>query len=112
MNIYSYFVLLIFIFPTLVFSHPGGLDKNGGHTNKKTGEYHYHRNNNSSYQSTSNKYNRKDWPHWIDEDNDCQNTRAKILIRDNTGTLKFKRNKPCNVSWGGVDLSIYRPDLL
>ena len=23
--------------------HPGGLDSKGGHTNKKTGEYHYHR---------------------------------------------------------------------
>lgn len=45
-------------------------------------------------------YNRKDWPHWIDEDGDCQDTRAEILIRDNIGTLKFKRNKGCNVSWG------------
>jgi len=42
-------------------------------------------------------YNRSDWPHWI---SDCQNTRAEILLRDNVGTIKFKRNKPCNVSWG------------
>jgi len=46
------------------------------------------------------EYNRKNWPHWIDEDNDCQNTRTEILIRDNIGKLKFKRNKRCNVSWG------------
>jgi 5-methylcytosine-specific restriction endonuclease McrA len=46
------------------------------------------------------QYDRKSWPHWIDEDGDCQNTRAEILIRDNVGTIKFKRNKPCNVSWG------------
>lgn len=45
-------------------------------------------------------YDRKDWPHWTDDDNDCQNTRSEILIRDNVGTIKFKRNKPCNVSWG------------
>ncbi len=45
-------------------------------------------------------YNRKDWPHWIDEDNDCQDTRSEILQRDNTGEIKWKRNKPCNVSWG------------
>ena len=45
-------------------------------------------------------YNRKDWPHWIDVNVDCQDTRAEILIRDNVGTIKFKRNKPCNVSWG------------
>ena len=46
------------------------------------------------------EYRREDWPHWTDEDNDCQDTRAEILIRDNIGELKFKRNKPCNVSWG------------
>lgn len=45
-------------------------------------------------------YNRKDWPHWIDVDGDCQDTRAEVLLRDNIGTIKFKRNKPCNVSWG------------
>ena len=45
-------------------------------------------------------YRREDWPHWIDENGDCQNTRAEILIRDNVGQLKFKRNKQCNVSWG------------
>lgn len=48
----------------------------------------------------STKYNRKDWPHWIDEDGDCQNTRAEILIRDNVGKLNFKSNKRCNVSRG------------
>lgn len=37
---------------------------------------------------------------WIDQGGDCQDTRAEILIRDNIGTIKFKRNKPCNVSWG------------
>ena len=48
----------------------------------------------------TSEYNRKDWPHWIDDDNDCQDTRAEILIRDTLGPIKFKRNKPCNVSWG------------
>ncbi len=51
-------------------------------------------------ESLHQSYNRKDWPHWIDEDNDCQNTRSEILQRDNIGTIKWKRNKPCNVSWG------------
>jgi 5-methylcytosine-specific restriction endonuclease McrA len=50
--------------------------------------------------SPAGEYNRADWPHWIDADGDCQDTRAEILIRDNVGTIKFKRNKPCNVSWG------------
>ena len=45
-------------------------------------------------------YNRKDWPHWVDIDNDCQDTRSEILQRDNIGTIKFKRNRGCSVSWG------------
>lgn len=49
---------------------------------------------------TYDTYSRKDWPHWIDADRDCQNTRAEILLRDNVGVIKFKRNKLCNVSWG------------
>lgn len=46
------------------------------------------------------EYNRKDWPHWQDVDGDCQNTRAEVLIRDSRAEIKFKRNKPCNVSYG------------
>ncbi|MDP2003890.1 MAG: DUF1524 domain-containing protein [Desulfurivibrionaceae bacterium] len=46
------------------------------------------------------EYNRKDWPHWQDVDGDCQNTRAEVLIRDSKAEIKFKRNKPCNVSYG------------
>lgn len=33
-------------------------------------------------------------------DGDCQDTRSEILQRDNVGIIKWKRNKPCNVSWG------------
>jgi len=46
------------------------------------------------------EYSRKDWPHWQDVDGDCQNTRAEVLIRDTKAEIKFKRNKPCNVSYG------------
>jgi hypothetical protein len=45
-------------------------------------------------------YDRKTWPHWVDQDRDCQNTRAEILIRDSLEPVKFKRNKGCSVSWG------------
>ena len=35
---------LVFIFiPVSGGTHSGGLDSNGGHYNRKTGEYHYHR---------------------------------------------------------------------
>ncbi|NTV14654.1 MAG: HNH endonuclease [Desulfobulbaceae bacterium] len=45
-------------------------------------------------------FDRQGWPHWTDADHDCQDTRAEILLRDTRGPIKFKRNKPCNVSWG------------
>ncbi|MGX6592718.1 YHYH domain-containing protein [Cetobacterium ceti] len=36
-------IILFFILSIASFSHPGRLDANGGHWNRKTGEYHYHR---------------------------------------------------------------------
>jgi len=45
-------------------------------------------------------YEREDWPHWKDEDDDCQNTRAEILIRDNKGMIEFKDGKSCEVLRG------------
>ena len=41
------FVLLI-IFCSLLYSHPGRLDSNGGHRDSRTGTYHYHRTPSSS----------------------------------------------------------------
>jgi hypothetical protein len=35
--------LLVIATVATAHGHAGGLDSNGGHTNKKTGEYHYHR---------------------------------------------------------------------
>ncbi|MCF2628947.1 YHYH domain-containing protein [Fusobacterium mortiferum] len=46
-------ILIFFIFNTLLFSHPGRLDSSGGHWNRKTGTYHYHRARSANY-STSN----------------------------------------------------------
>ena len=45
--------LLFFIFNTFLFSHPGRLDSNGGHWNRKTGTYHYHRGRTVNYSTTS-----------------------------------------------------------
>lgn len=101
-RIFGIFLFFLFI-PSLSFSHPGGLDSQGGHVDKKTGLYHYHKNVDKPGQATpavATPYNREDWPHWIDEDNDCQNTRMEIRIRDNIGLLKYKRNNYCTVTWG------------
>ncbi|NMP04851.1 HNH endonuclease [Pseudoalteromonas arctica] len=94
-----------------VSAHSGRTNSEGCHNDKKRNEYHCHNkikepiipsvNNSTSISNTSStSYNRKDWPHWIDADNDCQDSRAEILIRDSKLPIKFKRNKPCNVSWG------------
>ena len=36
-------VLLVLVFASMAAAHPGRLDAQGGHTNKETGEYHYHK---------------------------------------------------------------------
>ena len=36
-------VLFVLVFASMSCAHPGKLDANGGHTDKATGEYHYHR---------------------------------------------------------------------
>ncbi len=105
--------ILLITTSTITTAHSGGLDSKGGHTNKKTGEYHCHREGcteksgtgksskqRTTTQTSSGRYNRKNWPHWTDEDSDCQNTRAEMLIRDTRSPVKYKRNKGCRVSWG------------
>ena len=64
------FILFLFsIFTSSVFSHGGGLNSEGCHNNRKTGDYHCHRKKQKTYKekpqyekkqnSYSGKYNRK-----------------------------------------------------
>ncbi|MDM8551537.1 right-handed parallel beta-helix repeat-containing protein [Desulfobacterales bacterium HSG2] len=45
-------------------------------------------------------YDDNEWRGWTDEDDDCQDTRAEILIRDNKGVIEFKDDKSCEVLRG------------
>lgn len=46
-------------------------------------------------------YKRTLYKHWIDEDGDCQNTRAEVLIRDDDdGVVEFKGQDQCEVIGG------------
>lgn len=40
-------------------------------------------------------YVRDDWPHWSDTDNDCQDTRAEILIARSTKKVRHNHDNEC-----------------
>src|SRR6185369_16175029 len=45
--------LALGLLPSLSLSHPGRTDANGGHYNRKTGEYHYHNGGRASTHKTA-----------------------------------------------------------
>ena len=72
-------LFLVFIYSSNASAHGGGLDSNGGHNNRKTGEYHCHREpclsthgqvqsatKEAARSSYSTLYDRDDWGGWID----------------------------------------------
>ena len=85
-------LLLFLLIPAVVFAHPGGLDKQGGHFDRKANTYHCHKEPCFSIHKQAEEafreakpgtyskvYKRKDWPHWIDEDRGFQNTCQEIM---------------------------------
>lgn len=65
------------------------------------GSYHYHNGSIVSPQKKANeKYTRKNWRHWIDNDGDCQNERHEILIASSKIPVTFKTKKRCKVLSG------------
>ncbi len=106
--------IVLLISSQVAFSHGGGLDKQGGHNDRKRGEYHCHQPPCSDIQRQSTQaleearkedrafsliYNRKDWAHWSDFDNDCMNTRHETLKDQADGPIKLSPDG-CYVSTG------------
>lgn len=50
--------------------------------------------------SYSRVYNREEWNHWIDQDNDCQNLRHELLIEQSLTSVTFTNSKQCTVKTG------------
>lgn len=42
-RIFTFAAVLVIVVSSMAFAHPGKLDSNGGHVDKETGEYHYHK---------------------------------------------------------------------
>ncbi|MGD1524541.1 HNH endonuclease family protein [Vibrio owensii] len=56
--------------------------------------------NKPSESSGRPKYSRDMFPHWIDEDKDCQNLRHELLIRQSGEKVTFTRSNRCYVATG------------
>ena len=46
------------------------------------------------------EYNRLEWRHWTDEDDDCQDARQEALIAESATPVTFKSDKQCRVAEG------------
>jgi hypothetical protein len=53
-----------------------------------------------SAESGSSTYDRAKFPHWIDANGDCQDTRAEVLISESRATVRYTSSSHCTVSTG------------
>lgn len=95
-------------------AHGGAVDAQGGHKDRKAGNYHCHREPCNKIRSTTEAatqeaisekrpmsllYRREDWKHWSDLDGDCMNTRHEALKAQADGSIRLSPDR-CFVSSG------------
>ena len=55
-------------------------------------------------------YDRSQWKHWIDSDNDCQDTRHELLLRESLEPVTYRTASQCRVitgKWYGQYLGVF-----
>ena len=75
--------------------------ESGGRLPKATSAYQQaEKEAQSEGRAFTSDYDRADWPHWIDDDSDCQNTRHEMLISTSNLPVEFKTEEGCQVAVG------------
>ena len=96
MIIASLHLSILLLTPIYSFAHGGRTNSDGCHTSLADGGYHCH---GAAAPVDCPPYNRSDYPHWKDEDGDCQKARDEVLIAESLVSPKMKNNG-CRVESG------------
>ena len=90
----NYWALSLFLFlvPSLGISHDNLLNEQGCHKSKIDNLLHCHHSSVSEVLYSSVKYSRNNFGGWIDEDQDCQNTRHELLQTLSISPTQLKKN--------------------